>query len=316
MYRGMLQGGSYKIWCKALLWLTSISAQLHAEEAPSFRWAKQFAGTNSAGLIRINSHCMDELGNSYLTGRLQGDMHFDGQLLLFGGSIFLVKLDRSGNVVWARRDGGTNSQGYAIARSPDGHIYVFARVGVTPATIAGQTITSSIPGHAVLAKYTAEGEGVWARRVVSGSGTVEPSGMVADRSGAIYWTARISQSPITIGATNITHTGWSSPVIVKCDDEGAVTWVKAIRGGATDGVTIGEPGIDKNTNVYVCGNFTGSADFGSTNLATPADAQIYVAKYNADGDVLWVRQAGGVGRHSAHRNTLDASGNFIVSGSF
>jgi hypothetical protein len=183
------------------------------------------------------------------------------------------------------------------------------RAGDTPETIAGTNVTGL-----VLAKYTPEGQALWARTVASGS-AVFPQGLVIDPSGAVYWTAFLT-GQTAIGATNLSNTGYGSSLVVKCNGEGVLAWVKAVRGPTTNSVTLGEPALGPTGDLYVCGHFVGVADFASTNLTTAGDGDILLAKYNSSGDLLWAKQAGGNGHQYVHRNTLDADGNFIISGTF
>lgn len=229
---------------------------------------------------------------------------------LTNGGIFVVKFDRGGNVVWARRDGGIHSEGLAVALGPDACVYVLVGISDSAAvSIAGTNMNRGM----ALAKYTSEGEGLWAVNVASGN--LFPSGLVVDSTGAAYWTVYVPSST-TIGSTNLAFSGRPYGALVRCDEQGAVTWVRTVLPPATNQTTLGGPWLSSHGDIYVCGRFAGLADFGSTNLISPGDAQIMVAKYNSNGDLLWARQAGGYGADTAHRGTLDVDGNFIVSGSY
>jgi hypothetical protein len=84
-------------------------AAISAEVPPTFQWAKQLAGTGT-GHVWVYGHCIDEVGNSYLAGSFRGDILVAGAITLTNGSIFLVKFDRNGNVLWARQDGAVRSE--------------------------------------------------------------------------------------------------------------------------------------------------------------------------------------------------------------
>src|ERR1043165_6236923 len=60
--------------------------------------------------------------------------------------------------------------------------------------------------------------------------------------------------------------------------------------------------VDTNGNSYVTGSFDGTATFGNTNITSSGGANrpdIYVAKYDSSGRVVWVRRAGGTGTDKA-----------------
>lgn len=80
--------------------------------------------------------------------------------------------------------------------------------------------------------------------------------------------------------------------------------------------------VDANGNVYVTGYFRNTATFGSTTLTAASGgnsfgaADIFIAKYNSSGALVWVQKAGGLGEDAANSITTDAAGNIYVTGSF
>ena len=64
----------------------------------------------------------------------------------------------------------------------------------------------------------------------------------------------------------------------------------------------------------VTGFFDGSATFGAgetnaTTLTSAGDADIFVAKYDASGDLVWATRAGGTGTDVGNSIALDGAGN-------
>jgi hypothetical protein len=76
-------------------------------------------------------------------------------------------------------------------------------------------------------------------------------------------------------------------------------------------------GTDAQGNVYVAGHFIGSMFFGTQQLVCHASqTDLFVAKYDAAGRNLWVRQAGGDGAESVTGLVVDAAGNVYIAGSY
>lgn len=73
---------------------------------------------------------------------------------------------------------------------------------------------------------------------------------------------------------------------------------------------------DAQGNVYICGEFRGSANFGSNTLNSLGGADIFVAKLNAAGNWLWVSQAGSSTDDVAYDIAVDASGNTYITGAY
>ncbi|HLA55846.1 MAG TPA: T9SS type A sorting domain-containing protein [Flavobacterium sp.] len=77
--------------------------------------------------------------------------------------------------------------------------------------------------------------------------------------------------------------------------------------------------IDSEGNIYLVGDFAGATlTIGSTTLTNSgADFwDIYIAKYDKDGNVLWAKKLGGEYRDSPCAIATDGSGNFYITGSY
>ncbi len=83
---------------------------------------------------------------------------------------------------------------------------------------------------------------------------------------------------------------------------------------------IGPPVFDQAGNRYVRGGFSGVLQIGATTLEATAGYDLFFAKYDANGNPLWARQAIGARREfaieGASAMAVDASGNVYVGGSF
>lgn len=70
-----------------------------------------------------------------------------------------------------------------------------------------------------------------------------------------------------------------------------VEWAKSHGGAARDlGAAIA---VDNQGNSYVTGNFSGTVAFGTLILTSAGDTDIFVAKYDDSGTVLWAKSARG-----------------------
>ena len=73
---------------------------------------------------------------------------------------------------------------------------------------------------------------------------------------------------------------------------------------------------DGSGNSVVTGSFSGSATFGDTTLTSAGSSDMFIAKYDADGNFLWAAQAGGADQERGLDVATDGSGNSIVTGWF
>lgn len=73
---------------------------------------------------------------------------------------------------------------------------------------------------------------------------------------------------------------------------------------------------DADGNIYMAGYFFGNAVFGNFNRTALGFGDIFIAKYNKNGKVLWVQTAGGTDSEAANDIALDENGNLYITGSF
>lgn len=92
-------------------------------------------------------------------------------------------------------------------------------------------------------------------------------------------------------------------------------WVKGMGGtGADQGNGVA---IDANGNVYVTGSFISAADFAiGSQLISAGGNDVFLAKYDPTGALLWAKSMGGVGNDYGYGVAVIANGDVYVTGYF
>lgn len=113
-----------------------------------------------------------------------------------------------------------------------------------------------------------------------------------------------------------TYTGRGSDdiFIAKFDSDGNILWVKT-AGGPNDDIAIGVA-ADNEGNIFVAGSFDSVAFFDNVLLTSNGKKDVFIAKYNSAGDLIWVKRAGGAGFDQAFAITVDKFGEVYVTGVF
>jgi uncharacterized protein YfaP (DUF2135 family) len=133
---------------------------------------------------------------------------------------------------------------------------------------------------------------------------------------------------LSLAAAQVGDRGFYSLVITNAF--GSVTSAPAFLAVHPVAVTVGWSGqaggpgtdvgnacaADANGNFYVAGAFTGTATFGTNTLVSAGQTDVFIAKYNNAGALLWARRAGGPGFDAANGIASDGAGNTFVTGSF
>jgi M6 family metalloprotease-like protein len=74
--------------------------------------------------------------------------------------------------------------------------------------------------------------------------------------------------------------------------------------------------MDSSGNAYVVGHFSGTANFGATQLTSSGARDGFLAKLNPAGQMLWVRALGGPGFDVVNAIAVDAAGNCYLTGNY
>lgn len=162
----------------------------------NFTWAKTFGVVTGGGYDVVRSVAVDIGGNVFATGAFKGRVDFDSS----GGEnflgttgndydIFVLKLNTSGGLEWAKSMGGAssdNAQGLTLDGT--GNVYTTGwfqgSVDFDPTTGTFETLTATV-GDAFISKLDSSGNYQWARKI---GGTLKTVGrsIAADMNGNVY----------------------------------------------------------------------------------------------------------------------------------
>src|SRR4051794_18189592 len=194
------------------------------------------AGFLGDGTADIAGTVVDSAGNVYISGSFFHTVDFDpgpGALNLTSAGtsdLFIVKLDRAGNLVWARTIGGSGDDGISgPALDGSGNLYFWGafqgNVDVDPGP-GGLILTADSSGSGrFLLKLRADGTLVWGKQdtLAATSSNLEFSALRVDAAGNIYRVGslfRTADADPGPGVVSLTSAGDGDAVIVKLDTNG------------------------------------------------------------------------------------------------
>jgi outer membrane protein assembly factor BamB len=156
----------------------------------------------------------------------------------------------------------------------------------------------------------------WAKRA-GGASDDRAYRIVVDASGNSFVTGYFASSTITFGTTTLTNAGYDDMYLVKYDTSGNVVWVKSAGGTSKDrGYWVA---ADAAGNCFVVGIFSSpTITFGSTTLINGSETSMFLAKYDANGNVIWAKSTNGIfyDPDDCGAVGLDSLGNIYVTGSY
>jgi Tol biopolymer transport system component len=275
---------------------------------------------------------LDNEGFIFVTGSFQGsNVDFDpgtgnAWLSSSGGSvdIFIAKYDPAGNYLWAKKIGGASEDipglvtvdgsGNAII----GGWFSSASCDFDPG--AG-TVNLGSAGYSDIffAKYDTDGNYIWAKSMGS-TGYDGCHDIRTDQEGNIlitgYFNDTVDFNPGP-GVATLTHAGGGDLFFAKYDPSGNYLWAK--RAGGSFYEVGNSINTDNSGNIYLSGPFMSTdADFdpgaGTAILSTAGGYDMYLAKYDAEGNYLWAKRIGGSADDIGGEIEIDRSGNLLVIG--
>jgi len=215
---------------------------------------------------------------------------------------------------WAKKVTASNPiHANGITCDNFGNIYTLG--GSSLSSISFGNITLNNTG-CYIAKYNSQGNVVWAKNINLTSNSYIHS-LASDNSGNIYVTGHFDSPTFSFGSSILYNMGSEDVVIAKYDSSGNELWAKSAGGnGYEKSCCIA---CDTSGNVYITGAYSSaSISFGSFTLNNTGFMQedIFIAKYDAQGNVVWAKSIGDYLPDIGSSIATDQSNNVFVSGGF
>ena len=300
------------------------------DAAGNFVWAKQMGGTgNDLGAALV----VDNARNVYVTGWFQEMSDFDPGVgvydLTSSGTYdtFITKLDPNGNLIWAKKMGGTGSDYVATINIDEfGNVYTagsfYETCDFDPGVLA-YNLTSTGASDIFISKLDSAGNFVWAKKI-GGTGYENCSSIVLDNTGNFYLTGQFEG--ITAidfdpgpGINNLTaSSNFADVFILKLATNGNFIWSKKMGGTGYDAGTFLK--LDSLGNLFVTGWFSDTCNFNPNgtpyNLSSSGFYDIFISKLDTTGNLVWAKKIGGPGYDFGFSIAIDATGNVCLTGVF
>ncbi len=212
---------------------------------------------------------------------------------------------------WVRAGiSGNHCNGQSVAVDEAGNSWVAGRMYGTADFATTNFGSYGATWDGFLAKYSPEGNLLWASRV-GGYSQDEVQSVAIDSSGGAY-VHGFYNGTIYFDCTNLTAMAGNEGFVAKYDTNGAAVW--AIRCGGGGPAAGSSVVVDARQNIYVSGTFNGQGTFGNTNIYSMGGYNPFVMKLNPAGEMIWVRTFGGRGHSYGRALAVDAAGNVVLTG--
>eukprot|EP01031_Cornospumella_fuschlensis_P007689 gene7689-9518_t len=204
------------------------------------------------------------------------------------------------------------AQGFDMDAS--GNFYITGYTQSSASFGNGITLTNAGAADAFVVKYNAAGTCLWARSIAS-TGSEAGISIKVDASGNATASGYFSATTTFAPGITLTSAGGQDYYVARYDTNGTCLWATGTGGAGDDFAR--SLALDADGNTVVTGPFSGTATFApGVTLTSVGQNDLFVAKYDGAGILLWSTKAGGTGNDTVVRIALDRLGNAFVAGDF
>jgi len=299
-------------------------------------WAKQFAAFDQAVSIAL-----DNSGNIYIGGGYNGTTDFDpgsGTFMMtsptadvFEIAGFIVKLNASGNFVWAISLDVIQG-GPFLKIDNGGNIVVAGSFSLTRDFDPGiaESLLTAAGFDLYLVKLTGDGGYIWAKQIGGQNSNIGISKFILDENNNIYFTGSFRGSMDFNPGTDVFQMttlaeSAQEAYLEKLDSDGNFVWAKHFNAipdpEILSTITQFGTGITRDAygNIYITGSLTGRIDFDS-GVGEAIFANIYsdtfICKLDSNANYIWAGILNNVGSSSGNHISIDSEESLITTGFF
>jgi hypothetical protein len=252
------------------------------DSSGNLSWAKTIGGTG------------DDRGSS-IQQTSDGGYVITGKTSSFGAGsydVFVIKLDSSGNLSWAKTIGGANDDyGSSIQQTSDGGYVI---TGGTSSFGAGKNVFGAGNGDVFVIKLDSSGNLSWAKTI---GGTDYDSGRSIQQTsdGGYVITGETGRIDVSGPRYDV--------FVIKLDSSGNLSWAK----------TIGGTGWDESSSIQQTSD-GGYVITGETSSFGAGGGDVFVIKLDSSGNLSWAKTIGGKLGDSGNSIQQTSDGGYVITG--
>lgn len=299
-----------------LLGISRLSPSIAQVLSP--HWAFQVGGQEDDRGMKLMA---DLTGNIYFAGTIENtaciNQTTDTITSLGYEDIVFGKINQDGQLLWRKHLGGKGTDAPSdITVNANGEVFLS---GIFEDTIHFGTTFLKAKDYidSFIAKYDSLGILLWLRQI-SGLDSEHCVTITCDTYGNLIcggFFANTLEFPLQ-NTGIIQSQGEYDGFLAKWSPWGALLWIELIPGPEISQVK--DVLMDNNNSCYVIGTFSGTVIPDSTQnaISSLGGKDVFIARYNPLGDLLWFKTAGSILDDNAKCLTLGGNDKMIMTGEF
>ena len=295
-------------------------------------WAKAVTG----GQIHGNSIDVDNDGNVVIVGHYGNTLDFDpgpstyNLTSINSWDIFVLKLNNSGDFIWAKSIGGDWGEDRCFDLQLDGagNVYFVGQFYGTADFDPGPSVYTLAGANgfwdSYIVKLDTNGDFLWAKNFGSSPYDSQATAICLDQANGVF-IAGVYENTADFdpGAAvySSTSNGAHDIYLVKLDTSGNFLWARTT--GSTPDEKCFDMDIDANGSVCLTGQFIGTVDFdpgtGTQNLTAvdgAFDGDVFIQKIDNNGNFVWAKSFGSTSYDQGNAVSFTNEGNVVTTGQY
>lgn len=287
-----------------LLSLNSFSQEMSRE------WMTNIGGIGGS----IGSDIVgDENGNIYICGYASGKVYFAGDSAVSNGSqdVLVAKVNPEGELLWAKTIGGKiDDYGSSIDIMENTSLYI-SGIFKDTAAFGNDLLISKGDRDLFLAKMDLDGNVAWGKQF--GGKGMDVVMKISIEGENIYATGGYRDTAYFEEETLISY-GDEDIFVAKFSKDGDLGWIKQL---GSDAYECGQAiEADASGNTYVAAYFRDTCYFPLDTLISRGSSDLSLSKFDTEGNMIWLKHAGGSDFEIGSGLCLDGDNNPHFSGTF
>lgn len=245
----------------------------------------------------------DSAGNVFLVGSFYGSINIATPYTSLGRRDAIVaKWDANGNPVWSKRVGFKSvDTGWAGTTDVAGNVIMVGSTGPHP----GER-------DAFIARYAPDGTQQWIKYFIAGTDSIAYVQVVACDGTKHILVAGTFTGSINLGGNTFVGDQDHDCFVGEFDAGGNHVWSKKFH--STNGLEVKGIAVDTNGQPALFGEFAGQIDFGGGALISASSSNLFLVKFDTNGNHLWSHRYGETGDFGAGRMAMDPTGRIAITG--
>lgn len=290
---------------------------LKLDSLGNYLWSTHFTVSVSSSINNFEDITIDMDGNIYVSGWFTDTLFHPLGFLVSSGNLdaFIAKFSNDGSLIWIKKIGGLGENSIRdITLDANQQLWITGYY-YNSLEIENDTLFNPISFYTIfVAKLDASGQ-IQFIKSYHCTERLYVNAIAADQSGNVVIGGSFTGTVDWDGELMVNGSAdYTDPYLVKFNSQGDIVWTKRAWSSFDDEIL--DVQIASDNSIYVSGTFRATLNFVAFSLYSAGAGDMFIAKYNPDGVILWGRSAGGTDWDSGNQISLDHLGSVYVWGSY